>query len=58
MTFPVLDAGGNVGEVYGRRLDPAAQPRHLYLPGPHRGVWNLGALVSTDELIVTESTRA
>jgi DNA primase catalytic core len=55
VTFPVLDAAGNVGEVYGRRLDPAAQPRHLYLPGPHRGVWNLGALASTDELIVTES---
>jgi DNA primase catalytic core len=55
VTFPVTDAAGDVGEVYGRRLDPAAQPRHLYLPGPHRGVWNLGALASTDELIVTES---
>jgi len=55
VTFPVLDGAGAVGEVYGRRLDPAAQPRHLYLPGPHRGVWNLGVLASTDELIVTES---
>lgn len=55
VTFPVTDAAGVVGEVYGRRLDPVATPRHLYLPGPHRGVWNLGALASTDELIVTES---
>ena len=55
VTFPVLDGAGNVGEVYGRRLDPAVTPRHLYLPGPHRGVWNHGALAATDELIVTES---
>lgn len=55
VTFPVLDAAGDVGEVYGRRLDPAVTPRHLYLPGPHRGVWNHGALAATDELVVTES---
>jgi len=63
LTFPVLDtdenAGGNVGEVYGRLLGKPDQrtqpPKHLYLPGPHRGVWNIGALAETDELIVCES---
>ena len=55
VTFPVTDVAGDVGEVYGRRLDPAVTPRHLYLPGPHRGVWNHGALAATDELVVTES---
>ncbi len=54
LTFPILDAAGAVGEVYGRRLDPHATPRHLYLPGPHRGVWNPAAFAA-DELIICES---
>lgn len=54
LTFPVLDADGNVGEVYGRRLDSHTNPRHLYLPGPHRGIWNPAAF-EADELIVCES---
>ena len=54
LTFPVLDAAGQVGEVYGRRLDPHATPRHLYLPGPHRGVWNPAGF-EAEELIVCES---
>lgn len=59
LTFPVLDVEGNVGEVYGRLLGTpdsrTRPPKHLYLPGPHRGVFNLGAFAETDELIVTES---
>jgi DNA primase catalytic core len=54
LTFPILDAAGQVGEVYGRRLDPHATPRHLYLPGPHRGVWNPAGF-KADELIICES---
>ncbi|MEZ5094651.1 MAG: CHC2 zinc finger domain-containing protein [Nocardioides sp.] len=54
LTFPVLDAAGQVGEVYGRRLDPHANPRHLYLPGPHRGAWNPAGF-EAEELIVCES---
>lgn len=58
LTIPVLDGEGRVGEVYGRRvqkLDPrTATSAHLYLPGPHRGVFNAGVFASTDELIVTE----
>lgn len=55
LTFPVLDGAGQVGEVYGRRLDPHATPRHLYLPGPHRGVFYPAAFETSDELIVCES---
>ncbi len=59
LTFPVLDAEQNVGEVYGRLLSKPDQrtqpPKHLYLPGSHRGVWNIGAFAETDELIVCES---
>jgi DNA primase catalytic core len=60
LTVPVLDVEGRVGEVYGRRVqrpDPrrAATSAHLYLPGPHRGVWNIGAFAATDELVICES---
>jgi DNA primase catalytic core len=58
LVIPVLDAAGNVSEVYGRKVRDdlrAGTPRHLYLPGPHRGVWNLQALAASDEIIVTES---
>ncbi|MBS2936866.1 toprim domain-containing protein [Nocardioides sp. J2M5] len=54
LTFPILDAAGQVGEVYGRRLDPHATPQHLYLPGPHRGVWNPAGF-EAEELIICES---
>ncbi len=54
LTFPILDGAGQVGEVYGRRLDSHATPRHLYLPGPHRGVWNPVGF-EAEELIVCES---
>lgn len=59
LTFPVLDVDGRTGEIYGRLLgkpDPrSAPPKHLYLPGPHRGVWNIACFAETDELIVCES---
>ena len=59
LTIPVLDEQGHVGEIYGRRVASVDKrtgtSAHLYLPGPHRGVWNIGVFVSVDELIVTES---
>lgn len=57
LVIPVIDAAGDVGEVYGRKIRDdlrAATPKHLYLPGPHRGVWNPLAF-NSDELIVCES---
>jgi DNA primase len=58
LVVPVLDEQGNVAEVYGRKVRDdlrAGTPAHLYLPGPHRGVWNLAALAASDEVIVCES---
>ena len=61
VVVPVFDDTGAVGEVYGRRVveqrGGQGGPRHLYLPGPHRGVFNHAGLVEAgvDELIVTES---
>ena len=34
---------------------PAGTPNHLYLPGPHRGVWNESALTESKEIILCES---
>ncbi len=58
LVIPVFDAGGNVVEVYGRKITPNLRPGtplHLYLPGPHRGVWNGEALAEHREIILTES---
>jgi len=59
LVIPVLDAAGVVGEVYGRKVAEhglrAGTPRHLYLPGPHTGVFNIAAFKDGDELVVCES---
>lgn len=59
LVIPVLDVVGGVGEVYGRKVAEhglrAGTPRHLYLPGPHHGVFNIGAFKDSDELVVCES---
>jgi DNA primase len=54
VVFPVSAENGEIGTVYGRAIDaPTKDGRHLFLPGPQRGVWNPAALRSR-ELIVTE----
>jgi DNA primase len=58
LVVPIFDAAGHVVEVYGRKLLDnlrAGTPLHLYLPGPHRGVWNERALVGQAEVILTEA---
>jgi DNA primase catalytic core len=59
IVVPVLDEAGNVTEVYGRKVRDDLRPgtpKHLYLPGPHRGVWNLpGLAASGGEAILTEA---
>ncbi len=58
LVIPVLGEHGHVSEVYGRKTGEhlrAGTPAHLYLPGPHRGVFNLAALAASDEIIVCES---
>jgi DNA primase len=55
---PVIDAAGNVCEVYGRKIRDDLRkgtPRHLYLPGPHQGVWNEPALAASKEIILCEA---
>ena len=54
VVFPVVAESGEIGTVYGRAIDDGGKhERHLFLPGPQRGVWNPAALRSP-EVIVTE----
>ncbi len=58
LVVPVFDASGDVAEVYGRKINDNLREgtaKHLYLPGPHRGVWNRNAVSASDEVIVCES---
>jgi DNA primase catalytic core len=56
LVVPVFDEAGNVSEIYGRKIgDKVDGPAHLYLPGPHRGVWNAQGLQGQEEVILTEA---
>src|SRR6266700_1278640 len=58
LIVPVFDEHGTVTKLYGRKTGDrlrAGTPAHLYLPGPHRGVWNIAALAASGEVIVCES---
>ena len=58
LTVPVFDGSGDVAEVYGRKVSDhlrVGTAKHLYLPGPHRGVWNADAIEAGGEVIVCES---
>jgi hypothetical protein len=58
IVVPVFDAAGDVAEVYGRKINDYLRkgtPLHLYLPGPHRGVWNVEALAASKEIILCEA---
>ena len=61
LVFPVIAGDGQVGTVYGRAIDDGGKhDRHLFLPGPQRGIFNPAALsplalgVSNGEVILTE----
>jgi DNA primase len=58
LVIPVFDEHGLVTELYGRKITPGLRPGtplHLYLPGPHRGVWNIAALQASKEIILCEA---
>lgn len=58
IVIPIIDEHGNVKEVYGRKILHTLRkgtPKHLYLPGPHRGVFNIESLKATNEIILCES---
>jgi DNA primase catalytic core len=58
IVIPVLSPSGEITEVYGRKINDNLRegtPYHLYLPGPHRGVWNESALAAHPEIILCEA---
>ncbi len=55
VVFPITDTAGQVVQLYGRRIVAGADPRHLYLTGPQRGVWNAGALLPGADWILCEA---
>jgi DNA primase len=60
LVIPVGDVNGEVVQLYGRKLrddlNNRGSSRHLYLPGPRRGVFNAKALAAAGgELVVCES---
>lgn len=58
VVFPIFSLAGEVLGMYGRKITPGLRegtPLHLYLPGPHRGVFNEEALVVSKEIILCES---
>ena len=57
VVVPVMAPDSTVTDLYGRKITPnlrAGTPLHLYLPGPHRGVWNEEGLTG-GEVILAES---
>ena len=54
VTVPIFDVAGNVAGIYGRRITDA-EPRHLYLPGEHRSVWNGASAKGNQTLFITEA---
>lgn len=56
LVIPVFDEHGNVKEIYGRKITEGVKPPlHLYMPGPHKGVWNVEALQASKEIILCEA---
>ena len=58
LVVPVINTEGNVTEIYGRKIRDDLRreiPRHLYLPGPHAGVWNAEGLVNQEEVVLCEA---
>lgn len=58
IVVPIMDEQGNVVECYGRKIRNNLRkgtPKHLYLPGPHSGIFNLAVLKTSDEVILCES---
>jgi DNA primase len=55
LVVPVFDERGEVSEIYGRKITRNLRkgtPDHLYLPGPHRGVWNRAGLAAGGGVVV------
>ena len=58
IVFPILDENNQVVGAYARKIRDDLRPGtayHLYLPGPHKGVFNIQALRFSKEVILCEA---
>ena len=59
IVVPIFDgATAHWSQMYGRKINDnlrAGTEYHLYLPGPHRGVWNEEAFEASKEIILCEA---
>jgi DNA primase catalytic core len=58
LVIPIFDLQGQVLGLYGRKITEGLRPGtplHLYLPGPHRGVFHEEALAASKEIILCEA---
>jgi DNA primase catalytic core len=58
LVVPIVDVDGVVAGMYGRKIRDdlrAGTPPHLYLPGPHRGVFNVDGFKDYRDVILCES---
>jgi DNA primase catalytic core len=58
LVIPVHDERGHVVGMYGRKIlrgQRQGSPLHMYLSGPHRGVWNVEVLQASKRVILAES---
>jgi DNA primase catalytic core len=58
VVIPLFDEEGHVAGMYGRKITPGLRPGtplHLYLPGPHRGLFNREAFGVSKSIILCEA---
>ena len=58
ITFPIFDENGDITEIYGRKICDRLTKGlayHLYLPGPHKGLFNHEAPRLSKEIILCEA---
>jgi DNA primase catalytic core len=58
LVIPIMDENNTVQEIYGRKIRDdlrEGNAYHLYLPGPHKGIFNIKAFTAADEIILCES---
>ena len=58
VVFPIMGGVGDIAEVYGRKVYNNLRPGtlyHLYLPGPHVGIFNQECLTASREIILCEA---
>ena len=55
ITFPLTGFDGTTSGFYGRNINDKVEVKHLFLKGPHKGIFNRKASKVYDEIILCES---